>query len=169
MRSQTTPRAILFAFILAAATLQAHAEQPDTAPPRFYRLDFLIREVDGTHIVNSRSYSLVSATDPHNRTLSMRTGSKIPMQGSYMDVGVSIDCRQMQEVGSDLSLTVVAEVSSAVPGSADSAGHPPVVRQNKWDSSVIVPLRKPTQIFSSDDVTSDHKLQVELTATPIRP
>jgi hypothetical protein len=43
-----------------------------------------------------------------------------------------------------------------------------LLRQNRWRSDVLVPLRKPTVIFSSDDPTSTHKMQVELTATPIR-
>jgi hypothetical protein len=30
-----------------------------------------------------------------------------------------------------------------------------------------VPIRKPTVIFSSDDTTTKHQMQVELTATPI--
>jgi len=41
------------------------------------------------------------------------------------------------------------------------------VRQNKWGSIVLVALRKPTVIFSSDDLTSKHQVQLELTATPI--
>jgi hypothetical protein len=32
---------------------------------------------------------------------------------------------------------------------------------------VIVPLKKPTVIFSSDDLTTKHQMQLELTATPI--
>jgi hypothetical protein len=32
---------------------------------------------------------------------------------------------------------------------------------------VIVPLKKPTVVFSSDDVASKRQMQLELTATPI--
>jgi hypothetical protein len=34
---------------------------------------------------------------------------------------------------------------------------------------VLVTLRKPTTIFSSDDIASKRKVQVELTATPLNP
>jgi hypothetical protein len=43
----------------------------------------------------------------------------------------------------------------------------PVVRQNQWQAGVIVPLKKPTVVFSSDDLTTKRQMQVELTATPI--
>ena len=48
-----------------------------------------------------------------------------------------------------------------MPGSA------PMIRQNRWTSNVVVPLKKPTVIFSSDDLTTKHQMQLELTATPI--
>ncbi len=65
----------------------------------------------------------------------------------------------------------MADISSipsepAVPATA-SAPTQPTVRQNKWDSTVIVPLKKPTVLFSSDDLTSKRQMQLELTATPI--
>jgi hypothetical protein len=43
----------------------------------------------------------------------------------------------------------------------------PTIRQNRWVSTVAVPLKKPTVIFSSDDLTSKRQMQLELTATPI--
>jgi hypothetical protein len=59
---------------------------------------------------------------------------------------------------------VTAEVSSA----AETTDAPaPVIRQVKWNSPVIVPLRKPTIIFSSDDPSSKRQMQLELTAIPI--
>jgi hypothetical protein len=60
---------------------------------------------------------------------------------------------------------VAAEVSSA----AETPDAPaPVIRQVKWNSPVIVPLGKPTVIFSSDDPSSKRQMQLELTARPIK-
>jgi hypothetical protein len=42
-----------------------------------------------------------------------------------------------------------------------------VIRQNKWDSSVLIPVGKPTLVFSADDLDSKGKMQVELTATKV--
>jgi hypothetical protein len=68
-------------------------------------------------------------------------------------------------------LHVGADISSIATGSENSPSNllPPVIRQNRWSSSVIVPLGKPTTIYSSDDITSKRKVQIELTATPIVP
>jgi hypothetical protein len=43
----------------------------------------------------------------------------------------------------------------------------PVIRQNRWSSNVVVPLKKPTLIFASDDATSKRQMQLELTAAPV--
>jgi hypothetical protein len=83
-------------------------------------------------------------------------------------VGVNIDFRAIREVQRDLALSVSAEISS-IPSESGEVKPNPIVRQNKWDSSVVVPLKKPTLIFSSDDVSSKRTMQLELTATPIAP
>jgi hypothetical protein len=44
----------------------------------------------------------------------------------------------------------------------------PVTRQNQWRSAVVIPVKKPTVVFSSDDVSSKRQLQLELTATPVK-
>jgi hypothetical protein len=64
-------------------------------------------------------------------------------------------------------VSVTAEISS-VPGSKqiDSVLEP-LVRQFKWNADVLIAPGKPTTIFSSDDVGSKAKIQVEMTATPI--
>lgn len=107
----------------------------------------------------------------------MMAGNKVPYQTrpasgtpqyQYLDVGVNIDCQSPREVEGQLALTVSADVSNLAPGQTAGNGPLPLLRQNKWSSDVILPLRKPTVLFSSDDPTSTHKMQVELTATPIR-
>jgi hypothetical protein len=112
-------------------------------------------------------------------TASIRAGSKVPFavggqtsQFQYIDVGVNIDCRYIRELQRDLSISVSADISSvpsesAAPTATGAAPPMPIVRQNRWSSLVIVPLRKPTLIFSSDDVASKRQMQLELTATPI--
>ena len=163
---KTFGAALLLAALLAGAGL---AE--DAAPPKFYKLDFVVKEVEGAKVVNARSYSITTAND---KGCTIRTGSKVPYQTSgampslysFLDVGVSIDCHQIREVAGGLSLDVTADISS-VPQDAAAHGTPPVVRQNRWGSFVLVPLKKPTVIFSSDDMVTKGQMQLELTATPI--
>jgi hypothetical protein len=43
----------------------------------------------------------------------------------------------------------------------------PTVRQNVWQSDVVVPLKKPTLLFASENLDAKTQMQVEVTATPI--
>jgi hypothetical protein len=160
---------LLILALLAGACLAEDAPPPTT----FYKLDFVVKEVEGAKVHNSRTYSVVVASARGLLdSCSIRTGSKIPFstgkdQYTYLDVGVSIDCRSVKEAPGGLTMRVDADVSSVAQESVAPANLGPVVRQNKWASEVIVPLKRATVIFSSDDLTSKHQMQVELTATPI--
>jgi hypothetical protein len=138
---------------------------------KYYHLDFVVKELDGGKVVNARHYLTSMMTGRGDGGgCNIRTGSKVPVpvsggstQFTYIDVGVNIDCQRGQEIDGNLALGVVAEVSSAA-----SSPNPPIIRQNKWNSRVIVPIGKATMVFSSDDLASKGQIQVELTATPIK-
>jgi hypothetical protein len=170
-----------FAIAIALATAFAQNPEPakNTEPGKFYRLDFVVKEIEGGKVLNARAYSLITAGDSRE-TASLRTGTKVPVAtGStmqsfqYIDVGVNIDCRSIKEAQRDLSLYVAAEISSLPsepdqqPTTAATTRMAPAVRQNRWSSWVIVPLKRPTLIFSSDDPTSKRQMQVDLTVAPI--
>jgi len=161
---------------LALTLLAVTCFAEDAVPSRFYKLDFVVKEVEGGKVLNARTYSMTVSDGKWNQHSEIRTGSKVPYstnadgsQYTFLDVGVSIDCMQVTEVRDTLSLVLIADISSVVqdPASANAPMHPPVVRQNKWKSGVVVPLKKPTVVFSSDDFTTKHQMQLELTATPI--
>jgi hypothetical protein len=146
------------------------------AEPRYFHLDFVVKEVEGGKTINTRSYAMTVTTD--RERASIRSGNRVPVPSgprpapgtqsvpfTFVDVGTSIDCWNSRELQGQLALMVSAEVSSAseVPDAPA-----PVIRQVKWASPVIVPLRKPTVIFSSDDPSSKRQMQLELTAIPIK-
>jgi len=174
MRNKTTLpiAAALLIFTSAVGLAQSGDTKPAPDQVRYFRLDFAIQELDGGKVTNSRHYvmSIETLTD----TSSIRTGSKMPVatgtlggqdsQFTYVDVGVNIDCRKAAVVNGDLALNVSADVSTAAP----SPSMHPIIRQNRWSSNVIVPVGKPTVIFSSDDLTTKGQIQLELTATPIQ-
>src|SRR5215469_13404622 len=150
------------ALILALATGAAFAQ--DATPSKFYRLDFVVKEIETGKVLNARSYSVtVSASGSHN--CSIRTGSRVPYstgkEYTYLDVGVSIDCYHVKEAPDGLALDMGVDISSALQESTNPPNLPPIVRQNKWGSTVIVPLRKATVVFSSDDVTTKRQTQLE--------
>lgn len=155
---------------LLATTALAQTEAKAPEEPVFYRLDFVVKEIDGAKVLNSRAYSMSISSARSSQNASMRTGSKVPVYAkdgspSYIEVGISIDCRAAKQVGADLALYVSADISSV----AEPSSTPPVIRNNRWGGDVIVPLKKPTIVFSSDDAMSKRQMQLELTATPITP
>jgi len=154
--------------VLAMVALAGSALAQDAGTVRFYKLDFVVKEVEAGKVLNTRTYSTMISSDKAERT-AIRTGTKVPYQGSpeirYADVGVNIDCERVHELDAALTLGVSADLSS-IP--QDQPGNPPIIRQNKWSSTVILPLRKPTILFTSDDPASRQQMQLELTATPIR-
>ena len=155
---------------LLALTMAAGAclgEEP-AVQAKFYKLEFVMKEAAGTKILNSRTCTTMVSTGTPK--LEIRSGSKIPYAVSptniqQIDVGVSIDLFRIKEDGDRLSFAIVTEVSSVAEAIAGQTN--PTIRQNKWTSEVIVPLKKATLLFSSDNLDAKTQLQVEVTATPI--
>ena len=151
---------------LALLMASACAAQP--APPeasKFYKLEFVVKEVESGKVLSARSYSMIASTKAPPAAI--RTGAKVPLNGgNYLDVGVNIDARNVMEVEGGIALNVSAEVST-IPSDGLVNG-PPTVRQNRWQSDVLLPLKKPTVIFSSDDLNSKRLMQLEVAATPWR-
>jgi hypothetical protein len=171
----------------AVAQDSAKAQEPVKAsegPAHFYHLDFVVQELgsDGKP-TNSRSYAATVSTGIHDRGTSIRTGSRIPIatgssssssnqalvntQWQYQDVGVNIDARNTREVGRQLSLDLVAAVSS-IGATNDPNLHQPVIRENKWQASVLIPVGKAAVVFTSDSLDSKGSMQVVVTATPLQ-
>ena len=161
---------ILFPILLTlATTCFAQDTKPKDEPAKFYRLDFVVKEVDGAKVLNSRAYRMQVKTG-HAGNYSIRTGSKVPVKQSEMsysmiDIGTLIDCGNIQDQPDGLSLYLAADLKS-VQGEEETSAHS-IIRSNTWRSDVLVKLRKPTVLFSSDDASSKHQMQLELTATPI--
>jgi hypothetical protein len=146
------------------------AKAADTTPVAFYHLLFVVQELGADNKpVNSRAYTTTVSTSTSG---SIRTGSRIPVatganQFQYVDVGVNFDIRHVAEIRHQLSLDLTAEVSS-LAGAYDPNVHQPVIRQNSWHASVLIPVGKPTTIFASDALDSKGSIQVVITAEPMQ-
>ena len=182
--------------LLAAAEFAPRAfaqdapKPPETAkapepPAHYYHLELVVQELgaDGK-ATNSRSYTTTVSTDSREAQASIRTGSRIPIatgsyssggdnkplvntQFQYIDVGVNIDARRTHEIGRELSIDLTADVSS-LASATDPALHQPVVRQNKWQAVVLIPVGKPTVVFTSDALDNKGSMQLTVTATPLQ-
>jgi hypothetical protein len=158
-------------FAAAPAYLFAQDNKPAEGTTHYYHLSYSVQEVaENGKVTNSRIYTTAIGTNL-GPPAQIRTGDKIPIHTDdkdniqYLDIGVNVDTRQASEVGSKLALQVSAEISSTIK--APDAAAPPIIRQNRWQANVLIPIGSPTVIFSSDDLQSKGKLQVEATATRI--
>jgi len=144
----------------------------DAEPAKFYKLEFVIKEAEGSKVLNSRIYSMMVEAGSHISEI--RAGSKIPYvskQGGttefqQIDIGVNIDAREIKALPNRLTFTTLVEISSLAEGAHDPTDHP-VVRQTRWTSTATVQLKKPTLLFSSDSTDAKTQMQVEVTATPV--
>ena len=180
---------LVLATVMVMASLPGYGQKPaapapagpaakEQVPQQSYRLAFVVRETDERgKVLNSREYESMIAATPHHGepNASIRTGARIPVQASsgqftYMDVGVNFDILSFQVLSpTRIAMDVHAELSSV-----DTAGKQvqivgqPVIHQNKWSGTEQMTLGQPKVIFTSDDLTSKNKVQVELTVTEVK-
>ncbi len=166
----------LFAAPVRAQESKASESKPAETKPQpeahYYRLEFVLKELgDDGRVLNSRTYNTDVATG--GRFSQVRAGTKIPVRTNdkneiqYLDLGVNIDCDSARETPQGLGLHISAEISSiASPTSGEIAS--PVVRQNRWSSEALLSIGKPSVVFSSDNLENKGRMQVEVTATPLR-
>ncbi len=144
-------------------------------PAKYYRLDFVVKETENGKQTSARNYSLTASSASSGNNCSVRAGDKIPIpsgkdavQFTFIDVGVSLDCHDLKEVEQKLALRIQADISAAASQTPATASGAPVIRQFRWASDVIVPLRRATVIYQSDGASSKNGMQLELTATPLQ-
>jgi len=166
-------------FAQDAAPTKDAAKPPDLAT-HYYHLDFVVQELgaDGK-AVNSRAYSTTVTTNSRDTSV-IRSDSRVPVasgahaagpplentQFTYQNVGVQIDVRNAHEIGRQLTLDLTANVNS-LGGFATIVTNfqEPIIRQNKWESWVLIPIGKATVVFNSDDLDSKGSMQMVVTAT----
>lgn len=168
---------MLAAAALCVAPVCSTAQDQPKPPGHFYHLTLTLEELsDSGQVQNSRVFVETIQTN-YDHPQQIRTGTRVPFitgsdkgstQFQYVDIGVNFDVRQVKEVDDKLGFDLAAEVSSIAPPTSkepNELSSEPVIRQNKWDSAVVIPIGKPTVVFSADDLQGKGKMQVELTAT----
>jgi hypothetical protein len=151
------------------------AQTADAVPKKFYQLNFMVQELENERVINSRQYSMILRGGAERG--SIRSGQSVPYptrsganaEWQQINVGVDIDCRKLEELGGQVSLSILADISSVIESHGEAGPPPalPIVRHNRWESFVLMPVKKPTILFSSDDPASKRKMQLLLTVTPI--
>lgn len=164
------PLTLIAAVVLCASAAAQQSAPPaaattnaGSAPRHYYRLNYVLRELDGGKVLNQRSFTNTAVSD--GQMWKLRSGSRLPVARNndinYIDVGVNIDNR-LQESDDGLAIEVNADISSAAESA--TAGAPPILRQARANCEAVVPIGKPSLLFSMDDPASKHRFELEVTA-----
>jgi hypothetical protein len=146
----------------------------------FFKLAFVMYELDDGKRTNQRDYMMIGRTDNHPSSIKVAT--KVPIttlekgdekQYTYTDVGLKINCSMKEQVVRRLQLHCDIEISSFIrpeqianaTGNAGLAA--PFLRTTRTDSWALLTLGKPAILTTVDDINSTKRMQVEVTATKL--
>jgi hypothetical protein len=147
--------------------------------PTFYNLVFRVIDRDGKRIISSRNYKTsIAVGKDMTRAASIESTDSVPFKGAaepnvisannLHSVGFTLHGYNSKLVGDKLSLYIEGNITSLPQEeTATVAGPSAILRKNNWEAWVVVPMNTPTIVYSSDDPTSTHVFEVELTATPM--
>ena len=146
----------------------------------FFKLAFVIYELDDGKRTNQRDYMMIGRTD--NQPSTIRVSTRVPIytevkgndkQYTYIDAGLTIRCSWKEQVDRRLQFHCDIEMSSFVrpeqiAGAIGKAGpEAPVMRTTRTESWALLTLGKPAVFTTVDDINSAKRMQVEVTATKI--
>jgi hypothetical protein len=193
MKAKSSTLIVILFLLTAVYSLQAQQAPPTSSfsqrpttigptaesvsqPAIYYRLDFVIHEMDGEKLVDTRNYSLwVQAGVP----ATMTAGSEVPYSSGsystvgsgtakniqYRNVGISIEC-VVKEGNENPQLDLRLNISDALPPEKDP--DTPVIRKVSVNSKALLVLGKPTTVSIVEDPGSRHRFRVDVTATKLK-
>ena len=146
------------------------AATTEQKPAAAYRIEITVREIEDGKRLNSRNYMMVVEDGSWGK---IRVGNRVPYQASekqfqYQDVGMNIDCRprgREDNVALDFSLESSSVVAQEQPPGAASN---PLLRQQRGNITSVVTIGKPTLVASMDDVVTNRRYEIEVTATKVK-
>jgi hypothetical protein len=138
-------------------------------PMAAYRIEFNVREIENGKRLNSRNYMIMAKDNDWSR---IRVQDNVPYQASdnsyqHTDLRMDIDCRP-HERSDNVALDISVNFSSMAPAPDSAPRTPPVFRTANTGISAVVTLGKPTLVASSDDVSSNRRYEIEVTATKVK-
>jgi len=142
-------------------------------PTTAYRLEFNVRELDNGKRLNSRNYMMMAREGDFAK---IRVEDKVPYptggtvngspQWQYHTVGMNIDCRPRQQE-SGVALYIVVTIESIAPQPESATISSPVDRSDRTEVQTVVAFGKPTLVTSLDDVGSNRRYEIEVTASKV--
>lgn len=168
--------------VLCSAGMGAWAQDQPTPPrnqklPDFYKLDVALNELDNTgRKITTRNYTMMVSSERGNNDSRVKIGNRVPVvtQGkdgvpttTYIDVGLSVQCRYLFELDAGPEFTCNFEVSSLVPQQENPDSRPgaPIMRQLSANGVAVTPLGKTTLFNTIEDPNTGKRFQFEVTTT----
>jgi hypothetical protein len=150
------------------------AESESRPPENFYKLNFVIYELEDGKKINQRDYMMISKTNASSGS-SIRVSTRVPVYAEdkkmqYVDAGLNIRCPIKEQTANKLQIECDVEISSFVKpeqlaGSGTAGPAAPVMRSSRTSSWALLTLGKPAVLTTFDDVNSTKRMQIEVTAT----
>jgi hypothetical protein len=145
------------------------AATTEQKPVVAYRIEFNVREIEDGKRLNSRNYMML--VEDGSRGM-IRVGNKVPIvvaekQVQYNDVGMNIDCHprgREDSVVLDISLESTSVAQEQPPAFTSN----PVIRQQRGNITSVVTPGKPTLVATMDDVVTNRRYEIEVTATKVK-
>jgi hypothetical protein len=151
----------------------------DGLTENFYKLAFVMYEIDDGKRTNQRDYMMIVKTE--YQPSSIKVSTRVPIvteekgedkKITYIDVGLIIRCSLKEQVDHKLQFHSDNEISSfARPeqagGSGNSVPGAPVLRTTRTESWALLTPGKPAVFTTVDDVNSTKRMQIEVTATKV--
>jgi hypothetical protein len=143
-------------------------------PPRSYRLDYTLTELEDGKKIDSRQYSIsVGGGTPSGRPWQGRVqiGTRVPVDmksdgTQYVDVGTKISGLISMRDGAQV-LDTDCDVSSVALDEAKVDGRP-ILRELIIRNEAPVTVGKAVTVGTADDPNSKRKFQLEVTVTEIK-
>ncbi|SRR6266700_32292 len=176
--------AVAFLHAQDAASKKGPEPPVKDAAPRLaaiasYKMTFAVYELENGKRTNERDYSMVVQAEERNdrRGSKIKIGTRVPIstgngaQFSYTDVGFDLECYLVEMTNGKLAARIDLNVSSlaapeptTTPG---TAGGQPLFRTLTQHLDTVLSPGKPLVVASTDDVNSNKRIQVEVTAAKL--
>src|SRR5437899_1699779 len=139
----------------------------DGITENFFKLAFVMSELDDAKRINQRDYMLIGRTD--NQPSSIRVSTRVPVyteekKMTYVDAGLTIRCSLKEQVDRRVQLHCDIEISSFVRpeqiAGANAGPAAPVLRTTRTESWALLTLGKPATFTTVDDINSAKHMQI---------
>jgi hypothetical protein len=136
----------------------------------FYKLDFVLRELEDGKTVNVRNYSLLARAGDWQQ---LRVGTSVPTttESTRVDnkeaIGLSVDCRIVPSSDGTAVLVTKADITTSVANHAEKldADKAQPIHHVQMNTSAPVTLGKSVVLSGVDELSSKHRFELEVTVT----